>query len=399
MNICGIVSEYNPFHKGHSFHIAQTREKLGTDCGIVCCMSGDFVQRGEAAVFPKHARADAAVRCGADLVLELPIPWALSSAEGFARGAVATLAATGAVNHLSFGSECGDVKFLEKTARVLLHPDMDGLVRAELQQGVSYPVARQRAAEKLTGKPMEILSSPNDLLAIEYIKTILHFDFPLTPVAIPRVGAEHDSRVESAMPSASLLRQKLADGADISVYIPEEARSVFQRETMQGRGPILPNDMERMILSRLRMLKLENFEKLSDASEGLGNRLYRAVKTQPSLDAVLAEAKTKRYAFSRLRRMIMCAALGITSEDSMGYPPYIRVLAAGERGLQILKTMQETAWLPVITKPAAVRNLDAKAQSVFQLGADAADFYALCYPALAERAGEKDYKTSPVIVR
>lgn len=399
VNICGIVSEYNPFHAGHSYHIAQTRALLGTDCGIVCCMSGNFVQRGEAAVFAKHARAEAAVRCGADLVLELPLPWALSSAEGFARGAVAALAATGAVTHLSFGSECGDIRQMLSAAETLLHPDMDELIRAELQSGISYPAARQRAAEHLTGKPMDLLASPNDLLGIEYIKAIRRFDFPMTPVAVPRKGAGHDSTEEAVFPSASLLRRKIADGAAIDGYIPAEAYAVFQRETQQGRGAVLPEMLESAVLSRLRMRTAEDFARLPDASEGLGARLYRAARTQPSLDAILAEAKTRRYTFSRLRRMIMCAALGLRAEDAEGYPPYIRVLSAGEKGLGILKTMQQSAWLPVIIKPAAVRELDAKAKHVFQLESDACDLYALACLAQAERRGEQDWRTSPVIVK
>ena len=399
MNICGIVAEYNPFHAGHEYHIAGTRAQLGADTAIVCAMSGSFVQRGEAAAFTKNARAEAAVKCGADLVLELPLPWVLSSAEGFARGAVGMLAATGVVTHLSFGSESGDLAELQKAEEILRKPEIHDLFAAELAGGHSFAVARQAAAEKLARRRMEVFSSPNNILAIEYLKAIHSYDLALTPITVARAGAAHDSAETSEMPSASFLREKLAAGEGIDGFLPTAAAEVFRRETEAGRGPVTPEALETALLSRLRMLPKEAFAGLPDAGEGLHNRLYRAVRSGNSIADILEAAKTKRYAMSRLRRMLCCAALGVTALDSRGMPPYLRVLATNERGLAVLREMQEKANVPVITKPAEIRSLDGHAQHIFELESAATDLLVLGFSASEEKTADRDWRLSPVIVR
>ena len=167
MNIIGIVGEYNPFHSGHEYHIQQSRQALGGDCPVVCVMSGDFVQRGEPAIYSKFARAEAACRCGADLVVELPLPWSLSSAEGFARGAVYLLSKLGAT-HLSFGSEAGELEPLETIAQTLLDPAVNGEIRQVLSSdaSLSYAVARQKALETRLGELSAQLELPNNILAV-----------------------------------------------------------------------------------------------------------------------------------------------------------------------------------------------------------------------------------------
>jgi len=239
MNISGIISEYNPFHMGHKHHIDQTRSMLGDDTGIVCVMSGNFVQRGEPAAFTKNARAQCAIHGGADLVLELPIPWALSSAEGFARGAVGVLGATGVVSHLSFGSESGSVEPLDRAARVLLSPEMDVIIRELLPQGMSYAAARQQAAERIAGEPLPQLRSPNDILGIEYIKALYEQRLPIKPITVKRVGAGHDQSGGGDLPSASELRKRLLRGESVIGNMPSESAKVLEREIHQGRGPVM----------------------------------------------------------------------------------------------------------------------------------------------------------------
>ncbi|MGN1001725.1 MAG: nucleotidyltransferase family protein [Oscillospiraceae bacterium] len=399
MKITGIVSEYNPFHLGHEHHIAATRQALGEDTAIVCAMSGNFVQRGEAAVFSKNARAEAAVLSGADLVLELPLPWALSSAEGFARGAVGLLGATGVVSHLSFGSECGDVEALSAAARLLLRPELDLMIREQLADGTPYALARQRALECLSGGAQPVFESPNNLLGIEYIRAIYDQRLEMEPFTVRRRGAAHDAEGEDELPSAARLRRLLDTGKDISAFLPAGSAAVFRRETEQGRGPVRAENLETPILSRLRMLREEDYTALPDAGEGLDRRLCRAARTEPSLDAVIAEAKTRRYALSRLRRMTLCAALGLRAGDNEGIPPYLRVLAAGERGLEVLRRMRERASLPVITKPADIRELDERARHVFELESAATDLYSLGFPAVEERRAGRDWRISPSIIR
>lgn len=394
MAICGIVCEYNPFHLGHRRLIDAIRQTLGEDTGIVCAMSGDFVQRGEAAAFPKHTRARAAVCAGADLVLELPLPWCIASAEGFARGGVGLLGATGIVTHLGFGCECGSLAPLEEIASALLRPEMDALIREELGRGVSYAAARQAALERLRGGAAPVLKRPNDILAVEYLKVLRLRNLRLTPLAVPRTGGAHDSGAESALPSASFLRQRLRAGEDIRRWIPAAAWQVLQ----SGENAADPERMETALLSRLRFVPEEVFPALPDAAEGLENRLLRAARTEPTLEAAVRAAATRRYADSRLRRMLLCAALGVRAGDSTGIPPYLRVLAANERGLEMLREMEDRAALPVVTKAARLRQIGGEALRIFALGAAAADLYSLCLADPAQRGGDRDWRSGPAIV-
>lgn len=400
MNVVGIVSEYNPFHYGHEYHIKKTRQLMGGECEIVCVMSGDFVQRGEPAVYSKFARAEAAVRCGADLVLELPLPWSLLSAEGFARGAVSILDALGVVTHLSFGSECGETKPLEQLAELLLDPLFGAAIKDELaaNEGISFAAARQRAVEKKVGELAAQLEMPNNILAVEYIKSIYDLDSNIKPLTVSRFGAAHDAVGDTGPRSAAELRTKLAHGLDISGFIPPEASAVYEVERSLGRGPIFAESLEQAIMSRLRLLDADGFSAIPDAGEGLSNRLARAVREESGLDAIAAAAKSKRYALSRIRRMMMCAALGITDELARTAPPYARVLAANSAGCSIIKAANEAGRIPVLTKPAAVRELDDAALRIFELGAAAHDMYVLGCPAKEERRGAGDWRTSPKIV-
>ena len=400
MSVIGIVGEYNPFHYGHKHHIAETKRLLGEDCPVVCAMSGDFIQRGEAAVYSKFARAEAAVRSGVDLVLELPPAWALSSAEGFARGAVGLLGSIGVVTHLSFGSECGEVEPLETLAEILLDPLIGADIRRELeaQEGIPFAAARQRAVAKRAGELSGQLETPNNILAVEYIKAVYEQGLSIKPVTVQRFGSGHDKISESGHKSAAEIRRALANGADISASVPGSAYEIYRREDKLGRGPVLMENLESAMISRLRMLPDSAFAALPDAGEGLNNRLARAAREESGLDAVIAAAKSKRYALSRIRRMVMCAVLGISADMSRETPPYARVLAANARGCALLRDMDGKARIPVITKPAAVKELGAECREVFDSSSSAHDLYVLGYSAKEERRGGADWRTSPKIV-
>lgn len=399
MNIFGIISEYNPFHMGHKHHIDQSRALLGGSCGVVCVMSGNFVQRGEPAAFTKNARAECAIRGGADLVLELPLPWAISSAEGFARGAVGILNACGVVSHLSFGSESGDVDVLDDIAKLLLDHKLNDIIKDALAEGMPYAAARQTAAEKLAGKSLPEMRSPNNILGIEYIKALYEQRSAIKPITVARIGAGHDQPGGGDFPSASELRKRLGKGESVFGNMPADCARVLEREMHHGRGPVMSTALDTAIISRLRMLPQSVYEALPDGGEGLGLRLCRAAKSEVSVDAVIASAATKRYALSRLRRMVMCAALGIKSGAGEAMPPYIRVLAANEKGCAILKEMKKRALLPVITKPAEINSLDAEARECFALEAAATDLFVLGFSAREERKGDRDYRISPIIIK
>ena len=398
MDFIGVVCEYNPFHNGHAYHLRESA-RLTDDQGVVCVMSGDFVQRGEAALYAKYARAEAAVRGGADVVFELPLPWSLASAEGFARGAVGLLAAIGATT-LSFGTESENLGILDTLARRLIEPQTVELIRAKMadEPELSFAAARQRVLEELCGEGARALETPNNILAVEYLKTIYTENLSLKPLGVRRLGSAHDGAGEGNTRSASEIRSLLSRGESADRFMSASSRAVFERDTAQGRGIPSRPTLETAILSRLRMLRREDFLALPDASGGLGERLFRAAGEEPTLDAVFAAVKNKRLAMSRVRRACYCAALGITSNAADGIPPYARLLAANARGREMLAELKETSGIPIVNKPSSVRELGERSEMIFSIGAAAHDLYVLGYRAAEERRGGADWRTGPRIV-
>ena len=398
MQTVGIVCEYNPFHKGHLYHLQETCRVLGEDTTTVCVMSGDFVQRGEAAVFDKFARAEAACLCGADLVVELPLPWCLSSAEGFAFGAVSILAALGCET-LSFGSESGDVTALRRLAAFSANPASQEYIYSLMDSdaSLSYPRARQLAAEKALGGTASFFKNPNDILAVEYLKAIDRVGTGILPLAIRRAGEDHDSEAEGEYISALHIRELLKSGQDPASWVPESALCVFRREMQSGhmRDEKL---LEIALLSRLYQLKPECFDVLPDAGGGAGRRLYQTLWQSNGVEQTVKASATKRYTSARMRRMLICAALGICAEDTKGTPPYIRVLAMGKKGRALLARLRGNTLLPVINKSGDVKMLGIQAEKVFNQCARAHELYRLACP-MAERCepGE-DWRRTGVIV-
>ena len=362
MTAAGIVAEYNPFHAGHAYHINQTRRALGPDTAVVCVMSGNWVQRGDCAVFDKWTRTRMALEGGADLVLELPTVWALSSAEGFARGAVGLLAATGVVTHLSFGSECGDVDQLRRVAACLDSPAFSAALGRQLDSGLPFALCRQRAAEEVLGKgPTGLLEQPNNNLGVEYLRALNALKGDIQPLTVFRRGAGHDGGDHPDFPSASFLREKL-----------------------RGRGGENAANLaccERAILARLRTMTAAEWAKLPDsgAAEGLPRRLERAGRRCAGLEEFFALAKTRRYAHARLRRLVLWAFLDLTAADLPNAPPYLRVLGLNTRGREVLREMKSRAAAPVLTKPAHIDRLGEDARRLFALEARCTDLYGLCF--------------------
>lgn len=400
MAVIGVVCEYNPFHRGHQLHIERSRAALGEESAVLCVLSGDYVQRGEAAVYDKFARAEAACRGGADLVVELPLPWCLSSAEGFARGAVHLLASLGAT-HLSFGSESGALSPLEKLAETLLEPAFLEEVKSLLARdpSLSFAAARERAAQGRLGETALLLRRPNDILAVEYLKALRERNLPLAPLAIRREGAGHDrDAAEGELFSASQLRQLLREGRSIAAQLPSSSAAVYDRERAAGRELSDPAALETALLSRLRMLSPEDFERLPDASGGAGRRLWRAVQEEATLERILDAAKSKRYALARLRRMCLCAALGVPAELQRSLPPYARILALNGRGRALLHQLAGESGVPVLTKPAVLRERGGEGERVFALGARAHDLYVLGLPARNRCRPGEDWRSGPRIL-
>jgi len=331
----GIICEYNPLHTGHAkqFHII--RERMGEDCAIVCLMSGNFVQRGAPALIDKSLRAKAAILSGADLVLELPFPYALSSAEGFAAGGVHILDAF--CDYLCFGCETGNTDSLMTAARMLLSEAFPPLLRDELAAGKSFPAARQAALEKM-GADGTILTLPNDILAVEYCKAILSQNSPMQPLPIHRGGNYHSLSPEEDNPSATALRRLMLSGKDWECYVPAEAVPVFAGAALHSLQA-----GERAMLAKLRTMTDEEFRAVPYGSEGLWRKFMHSCRSQSSLEEILTATKSKRYTRTRLDRMAMCAYLGITEEMLGMHPPYTRVLAMTDTGRQVLKKAKRNA--------------------------------------------------------
>ena len=400
--IAGIITEYNPLHTGHVHLLEETRRALGADTAIVCVMSGDFVQRGDFALVRRQARARAAVLSGADLVLELPLPWAVSSAERFAQGGVRTLLATGLVTHLAFGSECGDAQALERVAAALLSDPFTERLRQELTAGASFAASRQRAvAALLDDKDAALLESPNNTLGVEYVKALLREGSAVNLFTIPRSGAAHDAHPEAGQhASASSIRMLLREGQEreaLDLMAPAMG-VLYREEEAAGRAPVFGETCERAMLYRLRMMDEGDLARLDEGREGLYRRLYQASRTASSVEEVLEQAKTKRYAYARLRRMVLWAYLGLDPHTFPQQPPYLRPLAANKTGRELLARMKTTASVPVLTKPADVRRLSREAQDLFAMEARAVDLYTLAYPQLSASQGGSAWRENPVMV-
>lgn len=343
MRIVGVISEYNPFHNGHARLFRLLRQQLGEDAVIVCAMSGSFVQRGSPAIYDKITRAAAAVECGANLVLELPVQVCLSSAEGFAAGGVALLG--GICDTLCFGSEAGSREELLSTARALLSAEFSPCLRRHLDTGLSFPAARQRALEDMGVNP-QLISRPNDILGVEYCKAILSQGLSMEILPVKRQGDYHATVAQPEQPSATALRALLLQGRDIAPYVPQAARERFRGAAIHTREA-----GERAMLYRLRTMTEEEFEALPYGSEGLWRKLMRASGQCGTLEELAGQVKSKRYTRSRLDRMLLCAFLGLNRQTMDNPPDYARVLAFDQRGRGLLSALRGRAQLLPVGQP------------------------------------------------
>lgn len=339
MHITGIICEYNPLHLGHQKQLDAVRAAF-PEGAIVCIMSGNFVQRGKPAIFDKLVRARSALQCGADLVLELPVTAALSSAEGFAAEGVRLLGSF--CDHLCFGAETADGKLLLDTARALLSADFTERLRTELDKGLSFPAARQAALQAM-GVSSKILEQPNNILAVEYCKAILQQNCAMEIMPILRQGDYHDTCPDTVNPSATAVRELLENADDWQNYVPAEARDCFCGASVHTLAA-----GERAILAKLRTMTDEEFEVLPYGSEGLWRKLMHASRQETALEDVLTATKSKRYTRSRLDRMVMCAFLGLTEDHLTSPAPYARVLALNDKGRQVLKLARNHHCFPNI---------------------------------------------------
>lgn len=376
MKLAAVVCELNPLHFGHQWLFQQAKRQAD---GLICVLSGNFVQRGEAAILDKWARTKSALENGGDLVLELPLPWACAGAERFAAGGVHLANALGNVTFLAFGSEIPDSSLLERAAGALLSPEFSQAFASLPDNGQTFARRREEALCALLGPEiLPVLRSPNATLAVEYLKALKRENSPIVPLVFPRQGAGHDLASDgSQFRSASELRALLRRGRPLGGLAPEATVSLLEELVKTGTAPAEPERLERSILCSLRTMEPEDFAALPDVSEGLENRLFEAARRACSLEEFYEFAKSKRYTHARIRRLALYAFLGVTKELP-SLPPYLRVLGMTDKGERILKEASPT--LPLAVRAADFEKLGGQSLELFRLEARADDLYALALP-------------------
>ncbi|KUO70076.1 MAG: hypothetical protein APF77_24705 [Clostridia bacterium BRH_c25] len=414
MKVVGIISEYNPFHNGHKYHIQAAKEACGADY-TVCIMSGSFVQRGEPAIFDKWSRAQTAVMNGADLVMELPVVYACQPAEIFALGAVKIFDSMGIIDYICFGSELGDTDTLHQLAKLLNNePDaFKQLLRTQLTQGISYPKAVSKALSSYLGEEEQahtddILRNPNNVLGIEYIKALMTMNSTIEPVAVKRIASGYsDTGITSDIASATAIRLEIsANGISEKVRqsIPENSVGIIEASVASNRHPLYLNDFSDILLYRLRLIDEAELRKYINVREGIENRLKKHAQTCTSSEELIEAVKTKRYTRTYIQRLLCHLLLDIQKSDialfkEINCPAYIRVLAFNENGTKLIKEIKKCSPYPVISKVADFRCPDERIKRMFDYDILSTDIYNLAYRTPEFKKGSEDYLTSPYYYR
>ncbi len=395
MSVIGIICEFNPFHNGHKYLIDSVKKDGDT---VVCVMSGNFVQRGESAIADKRIRAKAALLCGADLVIELPVAFSVSGAQTFARGGVKLLDSLGCVDKIAFGSECGDTESLKKAAKAIENKSVQNEINSFMQTGITFAAARENAVRNVFGDEIaDILKSPNDILGVEYISALNLLRSKIKPQAVSRKSISHNSKMcNGAFASAMLIREKMRNGEDYREFMPDKAFEVLQKAAEEGKIPSDYVKLEVAILAFLRKATAEDFKIVPDVSEGIENRILASVRNANTLSEVFDGAKTKRYTHARIRRIVLCAFLGIKKPHIACGMPYIHILGFSENGRRLLHDAVKTATLPIAVRHSDISNLGYVASQSYKLECTSTDIYNLTLPKIRNCGTEMT--DSPAVV-
>lgn len=413
MQAVGLIVEYNPFHNGHQLHIDSARHSTGCRY-VIAVMSGQFVQRGEPAVFDKWKRAEMAVNGGVDLVLELPAVFAVRSAQFFAQGAVRLLHSLGMVSHICFGCENDDMKILNNMATACRAPETSTKLRCNLKHGLTYAAALGKALEMQTGFSQEVIASPNNILAIEYLRAIYKFAPEIIPVAIKRRFSNyHDKEIKTCYASATAIREQLFCNPSVdgraACAVPPAAAKMMNRLVKEKRGPVAFSAFSSIILALLRTSSFERISALPELGEGLQYRIRECALKASDLDEFFQLLKSRRYTRTRLQRIVIHTLLGtnrtlIDRADALG-PLYARVLSFNDNGRKILKNLQKSSSIPVINKTADFLNSKERdggrlslLQEFLTIDTLASDVYVLGMPSSGSKRGGLDFLQSPVYV-
>lgn len=413
MKVVGIVAEYNPFHLGHKYHLDRSKEIAGADYSIAI-MSGSFVQRGEPSLVDKWTKAKMAVDNGLDLVIELPFVFATQSAEFFAYGSVSLLNSLNIVDYISFGSESGSLDVLYEIAHVLVEepPYYRDRLKVYLEEGSSFSVSRSRALKDYYLKcenhnidVEEILNSPNNILAIEYLKALKRLKSNISPVTVKRVGSNFkDTDLSHRLSSATAIRTRLlgGDGAidDIGDFVPA-ATYRHLKDYLKDHSFNSLDNYNQIIHYLLRIREAEDLESIMDIEAGLENRIRAMSSSYHRLDDLIGEVVTKRYPRTRIQRILVHLMAGLDKGKFMDilphYPAYVRVLGANEKGFRLLKEIKERSDIPIITKFSDYRKLkDPYVEKIIHFDKKATDLFYLGLEGKAPYT-HRDFYTNPYI--
>ncbi len=401
MNTTGIIAEYNPFHNGHKYHLEQARAVTGCDYVIVV-MSGDYTQRGTPAIYSKYMRAKTALFAGADLVLEMPVYGSVSSAPDFAECGVNTLASTGLCDFLFFGSECGDIKTLKTQAHVLSDEseEISEKIRDGLKRGLSWPDARALAY----GETASVVSSPNDILGIEYIRAIEKHHLAIEPVTLKRNDPGYHSEQKSgSFASATAVRKAIfsQEFDFLHEVLPEEH---FTCLTEYQCPPVTFDDVSLLLNEKLLTMTLEQILNISGMPEDLARKLYKNHLDFATAEQLVSERKDRNYTYTRINRCLLNLMLGITKEDSLlfkeyGLAPWLRILGFRKDAGPLLSELKKKATAPIITKTANADGiLSEKQLALFDKQLTTAEIYRLLSYLKSGRVQKNEFTNSIIIL-
>ena len=376
-----IISEYNPFHSGHKYQIEDVRKSYGEDTAVIALMSGSFTQRGEIAIADKFTRAECAILGGANLVLLLPFPYSVSSAEFFARAGVEIANNLGIVDILAFGSESGDVATLSEIAKNMLSDDfkvrLEELMKASENKAIGYPKLCEIAYNEIFSSELSsAFFSPNNILAIEYLKALILTNSNIAPYTTKRIGAGYNAEeiTNSEHQSASAIRKEFKKDINSALeYIPNSSKKTFLKAYNSMSLPCDEDRLSSAVLSFFRLSSPTDSCNIHDADGGLYNRLITSSFKATSITNLTDLAATKKYTTARIRRAIWYSFFGVTSSEIRTMPKYTQALGMDLIGQTLLKRIKKTTGFPIITKPTATENLDEIALKQKQLS-DKADF-------------------------
>ena len=406
--VVSVIAEYNPFHNGHRFHLDESRRLSGCE-RVVAVMSGNFVQRGEPAVFDKYIRAEAALNNGADLVVELPVYYAGASAEYFAGGAVRLIQKTGISDCISFGSESGDMNAMEKVADFLYLNNGEYVLALKkfLKTGVSFPIARKAAVEEVSGGSLNagLLDKPNDTLGIEYLKAVKTYAYKTRFITVKRaVGHRKNEAVEFA--SASALRAAICENrlVDIKNAVPDNVFQIIESAVKTGNGPYISNNLSPLLHYLVKTRGANYIKNIFETAEGLENRIVRSTGKYYHLKDIITDIKTKRYTLTKINRILLHIILNLTKDDydmyeRAGGPQYIRVLGFKKESADLLNMLEKKAELPLVMNlKKDIKKLPPLAEAMLMKEIECGNIYYLTNNAVNNDFMERDLEYGKPLV-